>query len=416
MKQLFIYIALLVNVFGSSSQTYEVVPPTNIKTVIFKSATTEFSGTPILRLGESIQLLFDDLNAAETDYYYEISHYNFDWTPSTLAQNEYLIGFDDIRLFNYQNSLNTFQSFSHYQLNIPNQNTRGITKTGNYILAIKDVDDNIIFSRKFIVYSPQIDVIPTIREDRRLDKTNTHQVVNFEIGREGFIFRNPEETIKTVVVQNNDFSTGLYNLKPQYNQGNTLIYRYNDESSFEGGNEFLNFDTKDVRAGTSRVRSIELKDLYNSYLFTNYDRSNEIYTFNPDINGGFQINTIQGDDIARQADYTRVHFSLRTPQDLKTGEVHIYGRFNNYTLTDETMMTYNPKNDSYEGELLLKQGFYNYKYVYYSSKGEFTDNVVSGNFAQTENLYTILVYYRPIGGRFDQVIGFANAISQNLKN
>ncbi len=400
----------------SYSQTFEVIPPKHIKTVIFKSSSDEFSGTPIMRLGESLSLEFDDLNASETDYYYEIKHYNFDWTISNLAQNEYLIGFDDIRLFNFQNSLSTFQPYTNYKLSIPNQNTRAFTKTGNYMLFIKDVDDNVIFSRKFIIYEPEVNVDITIREDRRLEYTDSHQVINFEIGREGFIFRNPEETVKTVIVQNNDFSTGIYNLKPQFNQGNTLIYRYNNKSSFGGGNEFLNFDTKDVRAGTSRIRSIELNDIYESFLFTNYDRSESVYTFNPDINGAFQINTIQGDDVSREADYTRVHFELKTPQNLKEGEVHIYGRFNNYTLTDLTMMRFNRNTNTYEGDMVLKQGFYNYKYVFYTKNNNFKNNIVSGNYSQTENLYTVLVYYRAIGGRFDKVIGVGKALSRNLRN
>ncbi|MGB2088291.1 MAG: type IX secretion system plug protein domain-containing protein, partial [Psychroflexus salarius] len=306
--------------------------------------------------------------------------------------------------------------YTNYKLDIPNQNTRAITKTGNYMLIIKNVNDNIIFSRKFIVYSSDVDIQTTIREDRRLDKTDSHQVVNFEIGRKGYIFRNPNETVNVAVIQNNDFSTGIFNLKPQYTTGNTLIYRYNEKSSFKGGNEFLNFDSKDVRAGTSQIRSIELSDIYESFLFTDFDRSNSVYTFNPDINGNFKINTIQGNDISREADYTRVHFKLQTPQNLKDGEVHIYGQFNNYMLTDDTMMTYNSRTNLYEGSFELKQGFYNYKYVYFTNEGEFINNIASGNFAQTENLYTVIVYYRPIGGRFDEVIGMSNIISRNIKN
>jgi hypothetical protein len=415
-KHLLYLVFLLVFHPPTIGQTYEVVPPKNIKTIIFKSAAGEFSGTPIIKLGQRLQLEFDDLNASETDYYYEIKHYNYDWTPSTLAQNEYLTGFDDVRIFNFQNSLSTFQPYTNYKLDIPNQNTRAITKTGNYMLIIKNVNDNIIFSRKFIVYSSDVDIQTTIREDRRLDKTDSHQVVNFEIGRKGYIFRNPNETVNVAVIQNNDFSTGIFNLKPQYTTGNTLIYRYNEKSSFKGGNEFLNFDSKDVRAGTSQIRSIELSDIYESFLFTDFDRSNSVYTFNPDINGNFKINTIQGNDISREADYTRVHFKLQTPQNLKDGEVHIYGQFNNYMLTDDTMMTYNSRTNLYEGSFELKQGFYNYKYVYFTNEGEFINNIASGNFAQTENLYTVIVYYRPIGGRFDEVIGMSNIISRNIKN
>jgi len=206
-------------------------------------------------------LKFDDLRAAENDYYYEIEHYNFDWTPSILSKNEVLEGFDDIRLFNFRNSFTTLQPYTHYELRLPNTNTRQLKVSGNYMLKIFNDDKQIIFSRKFIVYENLVNVDLTIRRSRELNNIDEKQIVNFEIGRDNFIFRNPEQTVKTVVVQNNDFSTAIYDLKPQFVQGNTLVYRYNDESAFWGGNEYLNFDNKDIRQGTLRIERIELLDL-----------------------------------------------------------------------------------------------------------------------------------------------------------
>ena len=129
--------------------------------------------------------------------------------------------------------------------------------------------------RKFIVVNNEVKVKMSVLEDRRLDYANQKQVINFEIGQDDFFFKNPKQSVKVVLIKNNDFSNGIYDLKPQYNQGNTLIYRYNDESSFWGGNEYRNFDTKDIRLGTSQIRRVELTDIYNSNLFKDYDRSTE---------------------------------------------------------------------------------------------------------------------------------------------
>lgn len=417
MKFIVVILISFISFSVKAQQVYETLPPEFIKTIEFYGSNSEFSGTPIIALGETLQLKFDDLTAAENDYYYEIEHYNFDWTPSKLAKNEYLEGFDNIRLFDFKNSFTTLQSYTHHELQIPNQNTRRFKVSGNYMLNIFNSDKQILFSRKFIVYENLVNAQITIRRSRELDLIGQKQVVNFEIGRDGFVFRNPEQTVKTVVVQNNDFNTAIYDLKPQFTQGNMLVYRYDKESSFWGGNEYLNFDNKDIRLGTLRIQRVELSDLYNSYLYPNFVRDGRAYTFNPDINGAFRINTVQGADVDNESEYARVHFTLQNNKDLDGGEVHLYGRFNNYVLDDTTMMTPDEtKKNILTNELILKQGFYNYKYVYLDKNGNFDEGFISGNHDITENDYQVIVYYRDIGARFDRVIGIGSANSENIIN
>ena len=78
-------------------------------------------------------------------------------------------------------------------------------------------------------------------------------------------------------------------------------------------------------------------------------------------------------------------------------------------------MYYNPSLELYEGVLLLKQGFYNYKYVS-KTKNSLNKNKISGSHAITENDYLALIYYRDVGGKFDELIGFGKTNSFNLKN
>ena len=219
-----------------------------------------------------------------------------------------------------------------------------------------------------------------------------------------------------MIVQNNDFKSAIYNIKPQFTAGNELVFNYPKKTSFFGGNEYLFFDNRDIRVPTINIQRVELFDLYHTYLRTNGVRANREYVYNPDINGSFKINTVQGEDVDRESEYAVVHFSLDCRKDLEGGELHVYGRFNNYSLTDETHLEYNEKNGLYETQILLKQGFYNYKYVYLSAEGEFNDHFISGSFDITENDYTILVYYRDIGARFDALIGVGSASSRNIIN
>jgi len=415
------FILLILITFTSSSikgqEVYETLPPDFIKTIEFFGSSDEFSGTPIISINETLNLKFDDLTAAENDYYYEIEHYNFDWTPSKLSKNEYLEGFDNIRLFNFVNSFTTLQPYTHYELSFPNENTRGFKVSGNYMLKIFNSNKELLFSRKFIVFENLVNVDITLRRSRNLTYLDKKQVVNFEVGRDDFIFRNPEQTVNTVVVQNNDFNTAIYDLKPQFTQGNRLIYRYDEESSFWGGNEYLNFDNKDIRQGTLRIERVELDDLYNSFLYPNFVRAGNVYTFYPDINGAFRINTIQGDDIDIESEYAKVHFTLQNSKDLENGEIHLYGRFNNYVLDDSTLMKpLESQPNILTNELLLKQGFYNYKYVFLDKNGNFKEGFISGNHDVTENDYQVIVYYRDIGARFDRVIGTGFGNSENIIN
>src|SRR5690606_28713283 len=148
-----------------SAQVNETAAPDYIKTIQFKGNKIE-SQLPILRLGEPLRLEFDALNGLEPDFYYVIEHFNYDWTPSNLVKSEYLQGFDNQRIQNYKNSFNTYQIYSHYMLQIPNQQTKGLLVTGNYLMSIYKDDDELVFSRKFMIYEDLVNVGVAIKRSR----------------------------------------------------------------------------------------------------------------------------------------------------------------------------------------------------------------------------------------------------------
>ena len=125
---------------------------------------------------------------------------------------------------------------------------------------------------------------------------------------------------------------------------------------------------------------------------------------------------MQGDDPRIHAEYAWIHFSLDHPKRDPNEAIYLYGNFNNYVLEDATRMQYNENTRRYELPLLLKQGFYNYKYVVTKDGKKLDENPVSGDFWQTENEYDVLIYYRPPGGRYDELIGAGNALSTSISN
>ena len=175
------------------------------------------------------------------------------------------------------------------------------------------------------------------------------------------------------------------------------------------------FENKDIRATNLGIQYIDLQDLYHSYLYTNIERSRLKYTFNPDINGGFKVTVLDREDPRIEADYTYVHFSLNTREFFDTA-VYVYGGFNNFSTTKENQMVFNQKKGIYEATLLMKQGFYNYKYVVVDKENTLQEGAISGNFDETENNYKVLVYYRDLGARYDKLIGLGEANSVQMTN
>ena len=77
-------------------------------------------------------------------------------------------------------------------------------------------------------------------------------------------------------------------------------------------------------------------------------------------------------------------------------------------LNDSTKMEYNAEKGVYEKTLMLKQGYYDYHYVTKDVKNRnakaetaFTE----GDYWETENMYTVLVYYKSLAGRSDELLG-----------
>ena len=86
-------------------------------------------------------------------------------------------------------------------------------------------------------------------------------------------------------------------------------------------------------------------------------------------------------------------------------EVYVYGAFNNFSISDKNRMYYNPKNQTYTASILLKQGFYNYTFATIGRDNFVNTNEINGTFYETENEYTVIIYYKPFSGLYDRVIG-----------
>lgn len=414
MKKYFLFFFCIYFFQLGYSQT-NLTEPDYIKTIIFKPTTTN-NYAPIIKLGERIQLSFDDLNADEHDYTYKIEHYTMNWEVSNISEFEFIQGYAEDRIREYENSFNTLQPYTNYRLTIPN-NTTKILISGNYMLSVLNEDEEIVFKRRFVVYQPKVAVGVAVYKSRDIATINTKQSVEFIINYPTYRINNPGKEIYPVVLQNNNWYTAITGLKPQFYRGSQLLYKYNKETSFWGGNEFLFFDSKVIRSSTLNIANVELgEELYNTYLYTNEERAQLPYTLFPDVNGNFVIRTLNGNNNYTDADYSWVYFSLKSSKIFKEKDIYISGNFNNWELNDTNKLHYNTKSGLYEATLLLKQGFYNYQYVTKTKNGEINYHEIDGSHYQTENDYTVLVYYKKFGSRYTQVIGVGFGNSEKINN
>lgn len=396
------------------AQISEIIPPYNIKTATFVQNGENV--IPIFNLREGFQFQFDDLYGDEANYFYTLTHCDYNWNETPLSKAEYIDGFDDQRIQNYENSFNTLQLYSHYTLSLPNKLTR-FKVTGNYILTILNNSKEVVFSRKFILYENLVSVPMQVKRARNVNVIEQKQNLDFSVKSESVQFQNPLQNVKIMLLQNGNFNTAIKNIKPMYTIGNDLIYKYDMETQFWGGNEFLNFDNKDIRGVNNTVGQVTSNQTYNSILYTNDARKNKLYTFFPDVNGNFIIRNINAEKNTIEADYAWIFFSLSAPDYFGKKDIYINGMFNNFALSSQNKMDYNAKNNLYEKALFIKQGFTNFQYQIADINGIIdSENAIDGNFYQTENQYTALIYYRENGQRYDKVIGKGSANSENITN
>jgi len=280
----------------------------NIKSIQLRPL-QENNFSAIVPLGTPLEISFDDLDADSKDYQYKIEHMTHDWKSSRLSSSQFIDGFDQNTIVNVSNSFNTLQNYTHYSVRIPNINTV-ITKSGNYLLSILNTDDDVIFTRRFVLYEPSTTVGVTVERSRDSRTLNTQQTIEFIINHPKIKINNPAQEVHVVILKNNNWEEKITNLQPTFFRPNQLSYTYTNKTNFWGGNEYLNFDNKYLRNNSFNIVKIVKKDIFHHYLYPFEFNPFRKYSYNPDINGQFVIRTLEAKDSKTEADYAMIHFTL----------------------------------------------------------------------------------------------------------
>jgi len=391
----------------------------SIHSVRFYRQGWEFS-MPVLELGSDQHLIlkFDDLSQKINNYSYTITHCDFDWFPSRLTSSEYMQGFIENPLNDYRQAINTTIPYVNYSLAIPNENIK-LLLSGNYLLTVFEEGkrDQPVLTRKFYILERAAKINGMVKKATYDAYRGPNQEVDFSIDYPGINMQDPRTEVRVAVLQNKREDNKVTSLKPQFIRDHQLVYEYSKENVFQAGNEFRNFDAKNLQANGLGVASIEFENpLYHVTLLKDAPRNEGAYRMENDLNGHYLVKNDRANDPELESDYIFVHFSLQTPQPFTNGDIYIFGELTDWKCQPFNRMIYNPKRKLYEGTLLLKQGFYDYQYVFVEKENPKIDHVfLEGSHVETDNDYQIMVYYRGFASRYDRLIGFQtiNSIKQS---
>lgn len=388
-----------------------------IKSIKFYREGFELSN-PVLELNEDARLIlkFDDISDAIKNYYYTILHCDADWNESFVMQNDYLEGFPENPVTDYMRSFNTTFSYVNYQLAIPNEQVQ-LKLSGNYILLVYENQnkEELVLSRRFYITENSASVEGTVRRATLDAFKGENQEVDFTVFHPRLKINNPNDEVSVVIMQNNRWDNAIRNLKPLFIQDGRLIYDYNRENVFAAGNEFRYFDIRNKRVNSEGVYETSFfRPYFHVTLHTDDVRSNKRFFPYREMNGRYVIESQERvQDFDTECDYQFVHFSLPLQAPLMGGTVNVFGELSNWNANKSNEMTWNFETSRYELTLLLKQGYYNYIYVYVPEGAATADHTnLEGSFWETENDYQIFVYYKDVASRYHRLIAYTQLNSK----
>jgi Domain of unknown function (DUF5103) len=387
----------------------EQVNHPNIKTVQLNRTDLELTYPVILLESEDVLTLdFDDLKGGVVNYYYTFEHCNQQWESSGLNAYDFLDGFEENRIDNYQFSFATLQKYTHYAISFPNDDV-DFKLSGNYVIKVWE-DDNRetpVLVKRFFVREDLVAVNGDAYRPNLIPYRNEFHEINFNVDIRNVDVGAAFDEIKVTVMQNGRFDNAKYDVRPRMISNNLLNYDI-DDLVFQAGKEYRRFDTKTLKFQSDRIVKIE-KTGGQYQVFVNVDESRvyQKYHYEKDANGQYVVHADLANNNNTESDYANVHFVLQYPYMITSGDVYVFGDLSGNQFTGSNKMTYDFDKQQYTCTLFLKQGYYNYAYVVKPMEGNYADfTYTEGNSFESENDYLIFIYQQEFSIGYDRLIGF----------
>lgn len=371
---------------------------------------------PIVIMGtdDRIRIDFDCLSDDRDYFRYSLQHCNSQWQPSGLVDSEFLDGFNEGTIDEYDFSQATAVHYVHYRLTIPNEQVAP-KLSGNYLLTVYREDDpeTPLLQCRFMVSEQTAPVGAFVTSRTDVDYNAAHQQLEISVDTERAQVEDMYNDLRVIVQQNGRYDNERAISRPLRSSGRTVFFEHSPQLIFEGSNEYRRFETVSEFYPGLGVETIDFQNPYRHfYLYVDSPRAGSQYLYDRTQHGRYFVRRQQASDSDVEADYGVVHFALDMPQLADGSMIFIDGDMVNRRFDPESEMRYNPVTQLYERNMLLKQGAYNYQYMIVppgATRG-YTDKI-EGDFYQTDNEYLIKVYHRRRGERYDRLIGFYHFVN-----
>lgn len=361
----------------------------------------------VMRLGsgDELEVSFDELSHNYHRYVCHIERCEADWSASEgLFESDWLEGFNDLPIEDYENSLNTTVLYTHYRMALPNDRCR-LKMSGNYRLHIIDEEaDDEVACVEIRVAESEAAVGLSMTTNTDIDFNQSHQQLQMTVRLGSLRVTDVEGQLWTVVTQNGREDTQRINMTPTAIQQDRLQWEHCRDLIFEAGNVYHKYEVLDVSHPTMGIDRIRWDGTYYQvFPFANGPRRS--YTYDESANGGFLIRNSENTEVERTCDYVFVNFKMMCPEPYGNADIVVDGAW----ATEEPeryVMWYDESDGSYNARILQKQGYYSYQYVVREADGTTRLMPEEGSFFETQNRYQAYVYYKGVSDRSWRLVGF----------
>lgn len=371
--------------------------------------TANWMAPPLITLDspEQIAIEFDEIAEDRRYLRYRLIHCNAEWQPSGITESEYLDGFNQDDITEYDFSQATTVHYVHYRIALPNDKIRP-RLSGNYLVQIYDEQDpdRTLLQARFMINENTASVNAGLTSRTDVDYNQRHQQLSIETDTEHANVRDPFNDLRVTVTQNGRQDNAVTLQQPLRIHGHRAVYEHLEPLVFPAGNEYRRFETINTQYPTMGVEDIVYSDPYYHFrLRTDTPRSDQPYAYDQTQHGRYLPREYNSSNPDTEADYVVTHFTLDIPQ-IPDADIFIDGDLTNRRMDGESRMAYDASTGTYHRAMLLKQGAYNYQYLVVpkNSRTGYTAPV-EGDKYQTVNEYLILIYHRAPMTRYDRLIG-----------
>ena len=406
------------------ASTYYTHPLSNDVKTLQVITDGDFRKLPVIDNTEnsSLEISFDILSDEELFLQYQVIHCDAQWEQDDLSELDYVDGFQPTRVTDVSPSFNTFVNYWHYSVSFPNEDVQ-LLISGNYavIFHLESDPDEQLAIACFCVTEQMAFVSGEVSGNTDIDFRQEHQQLTLQCtwSQSKLPFLSPASDLHLVVTQNHRPDTRRDILRPSRMEASKAWYEHDRDLIFEAGNTFRRFEFIDRHYATFGIEQLRYHaPYYHAELVTQQARSGNFYRYDQDQHGHYLVHALNNvDDEATECEYFWAEFKLAGAMPPKgSGNIYLTGDFTYGELTDAYRMDYDPELQCFVGQVLLKQGHYNYQFLCgqewvpdftSGSDPRATLSVCEGNYYEARNQYDIYVYYRAPGARFDRLLGVA---------